>query len=516
VQGWTSVFRYFAADAYLYLAVGRNWAELGFPTIDQVRPTNGFHPLWQLLVAGVYALAPRISLSEPGVLVGLLLTNVASISLAIWLLCIADARTRGHAMASFLLLPVGLYGLLVLGIQTWFGPRGSLWGFANGMESGLSLLLYASLVWRMTRPGFGRTQRSALEAGILLSALLLARLDNVFLGGAFVGFYALRAMLRRDSAELRWAALAALPLLVTLAGYLASNQATVGIALPVSGLAKSTAPSLAKLGDLLGTFSAAAGAQSQWRLLQIVVPMAMAVLALWRLRGVWAKPVPGPLEALFAATAIFVLVLGSYNLLVVPTFDQGHWYFPISILFTSHYAFHLLDRLQLPWLASRAAAVTFLVVSASVFVLFHEPRPGVGPPLFEDFATRRALALQHHYGAETPRIFSYDDGIIAYATGFPVMTARGFMLDAEAIEHFRRRDLSLLDLAYRRGFDRIMAVLYFNSRGLGPESPSDRIRDQLAAQFRIPDWELARFRFAVDYVSPDGRFTVIRMERADS
>ena len=39
-----------------------------------------------------------------------------------------------------------------------------------------------------------------------------------------------------------------------------------------------------------------------------------------------------------------------------------------------------------------------------------------------------------HYGDSPPRLIEYDDGIVAYATGFPTMSGLGLTLDREAHE----------------------------------------------------------------------------------
>src|SRR4051812_16890507 len=47
-------FGYVAADTFYYLSVGRNIVDLGLVSMDGQHPTNGFHPLWQAIVAILY------------------------------------------------------------------------------------------------------------------------------------------------------------------------------------------------------------------------------------------------------------------------------------------------------------------------------------------------------------------------------------------------------------------------------------------------------------------------------
>lgn len=54
---------YIADDCYFYLVIARNLATTGQQTFSRVFPTNGFHPLWEYLLAAytwiVYRLRPE-------------------------------------------------------------------------------------------------------------------------------------------------------------------------------------------------------------------------------------------------------------------------------------------------------------------------------------------------------------------------------------------------------------------------------------------------------------------------
>jgi hypothetical protein len=360
--------------------------------------------------------------------------------------------------------------------------------------------------------GFANS-RSVLLLGVLLAGLLLARLDNIFLAVAACLVLGGRAVVRRDLASVWKAVLVGLPVLIVLACYLAINQATVGLALPVSALAKSTAPNLTKLGEIAGSLSGRFPFLRDWRLAQIAFPMLVAVVALVHHRRAWVKERMTPVERMFVITAVFVLLLGLYDFLVVPTLDQGHWYFPISILFSSLFIFHLFDLSpRLALLDSKPAAVAFALAAVLVFLQLYPGGERFGK-LYRNFVRREVPLLTRHYGANDPKILSLDDGIVAYGTGWPVMTWRGFMLDAESIEYYRRPELSLLELAYRRGFDRITAVqyFYFNPLGLESDSPSSVIRARLLPSLGVPPEELDRFTYSVDYLSPSRLFAIVRM-----
>ena len=68
VSGKRRLFSYFAADAFYYLEVARNWAHNGTLSFDGQRATNGFHPAWQLLFGGAYRIGQAIGLGDTAML----------------------------------------------------------------------------------------------------------------------------------------------------------------------------------------------------------------------------------------------------------------------------------------------------------------------------------------------------------------------------------------------------------------------------------------------------------------
>lgn len=166
-------------DAFYYLEIARRiGAGDGF-TFDGVHATNGFHPLWQLVLAGVGLLLPGQ-------------TAFLRASLLLCLLCLLAATL-----------------LIVRLVWRWLGPGAALLGgilvahgraampsYVDGMEGTLALLALAGLatamVWWARRPGAGR----AVVVGVLAGVAVLARLDL-----AVVVWIVPVAMLLRDR---RW------------------------------------------------------------------------------------------------------------------------------------------------------------------------------------------------------------------------------------------------------------------------------------------------------------------------
>lgn len=243
-------YGYLAPDAFYYFTIAVNWVEHGSPSFDQVHPTNGFHPLWQWMMAGMYALLralgeSRFALVPVAVVAGLVLLALTLVVL--WRML----RQSGASTAWFALVPVGVWPLLVSPLW-WRGREvlpehrrlplfGTLWNSANGMESALVLLLFAACAHCfVTDPT--RSPRRAAAYGVLLGALSLARLDHAVFAFLFAGGTWATQWLEGDRQKVR-RSLSSAGLAVAIVGvYLVYNLLTVGRAMPMSGAVKSTFP----------------------------------------------------------------------------------------------------------------------------------------------------------------------------------------------------------------------------------------------------------------------------------
>ena len=193
--GWRFLFNLLAADSMYYMAIANNWVKLGIPTFDGEQITNGFHPLWELLLAGIFWLsgAPNhyqlyitVTLSLVFVLVSLALLG----SLAIRYLGIVRGTT------GILFMFPGAYTLLCNPDSREPADPGVLyrvepWSAINGMESTLSLASWALAICLLVRrlEICGENNASINQQGgwtcvfnypvrVVLVAIVLARLDD--------------------------------------------------------------------------------------------------------------------------------------------------------------------------------------------------------------------------------------------------------------------------------------------------------------------------------------------------
>ncbi len=225
-------------DAFYYFGIARNVAHGHGSTFDGIDPTNGYHPLWMLIAV-------------PFFWVGLDGTGAARALLAFQVLCyggalVLVALTAGRAIGRWKRLrsddAVRWCTWLVAGALVLVGGNPFFVKiFANGLESGVLVLLDAALLWLAARRrGVWLTGGSSADrwwTAVLLSLIVLARTDSVLLVAA-LGLWCLAEARPLGVRAIRpLVELFALPA-ATLVAYLVSNQVMFGVALQISGLVK--------------------------------------------------------------------------------------------------------------------------------------------------------------------------------------------------------------------------------------------------------------------------------------
>lgn len=261
----------FADDAYYYALIAHNIADGSGSTFGGIVPTNGYQPLWQLLLVPIAI----VSSGDEQVRLTFVL---AAIGFACFVLLSWKFSHRFGAVTE------GLYAVVyATTIGAVFGNQ-----FFSGMELAAvvpAAVLFALLVvkappiasrlpWKPTRYGF--------LLGLSVVLLALSRLDAVALPTA----YALIVILRQGGRKL-WRAwiVAGSVVAVALLGYAGSNLADYGTPVPVSGLAKALGGGTWQSTlSLLGTYFEFGGIgplRPMWLGLQAV---AVSGLALWLLR----------------------------------------------------------------------------------------------------------------------------------------------------------------------------------------------------------------------------------------
>jgi hypothetical protein len=203
---------FLADDSLFYLVISDHMARGDGSTFNGLFPTNGYHPLWELIAAALALFAPhKASLALSGALTQSLLTGAT-----LWLLVKALRPYFGSpALATFIAV-----------MLLFFVPLGNLYW----SEGPLNMLVTA-LVCRVL---LDEAPVPYARLGVILGLLFLSRLDSVFFIGCVIVVLWLRD---RD-----WRILRARAVCAALAGiYLATNFLQYGHLLPISGAIKSAA-----------------------------------------------------------------------------------------------------------------------------------------------------------------------------------------------------------------------------------------------------------------------------------
>jgi 4-amino-4-deoxy-L-arabinose transferase-like glycosyltransferase len=171
-------------DAFYYFSIARHAALDGSISIDGVTVTNGFHPLWLILISPFYLMFHQ-DLDLP-------------IHLALTLGAILDTATVFLAYRFVRLLTGNSSAALASAVVYGLNPRAILYA-ANGLETALSVCMVALLLCAY---GGIRTQGGSLARylflGVVGGLLLLSRTDNVFILSV-VFLYATWAASRRGN-----------------------------------------------------------------------------------------------------------------------------------------------------------------------------------------------------------------------------------------------------------------------------------------------------------------------------
>jgi hypothetical protein len=205
----------FADDAFYYFQIARNVAHGHGPTFDGIHETNGFHPLWLLLLVPVFGSVSGLDagVRAAGTLEAALIA-IAAVGLY------RGVRSRWGADAG---------ALAALSLFALPGTRGVL---RTGLEGALTVALLVGTwcVWQQRRAG---NARDWSLVGACFALLALARIETLAL------WLALAVWERKRLHAQRHAALALLaPVAVTMAIYGGLSLARFGVALPISGLVK--------------------------------------------------------------------------------------------------------------------------------------------------------------------------------------------------------------------------------------------------------------------------------------
>lgn len=522
VSGKNTPFRYFAADAFYAFTIARNFAETGIPSFDQIYPTNGFHPIWELLLGCLYKVCIRAGFAETVFLFLVVLVSVVFVSLGVLFIGRAFMKCCGGLPSSFALFPVGIYALAILPIWIYStdvigyknpfeGPLplyGTMWSFINGVESPLAIFFFGLLTLMFIQYQKATLGRCAVM-GLVAGLLVLSRLDQVFIALPCALGFVIAVKSEGKGKFFAKSALFCVFCLVPIMVYLVINYAYAGSMMPVSGAAKTTFPMPTKENlyylhvVLTRPFLDEFWLDMFYRQAQMILPACVAVFfCIWVLfrksavkNGIIDRILTlNAMEYFLLVTSVGVVCLAGYNFFFVRWNGPGHWYFPVSILHTTIiflYIFQKAKNCRLPYTWKLAGCIALCLL---VFFAFH--RREQYHNRYAKFYFEEAEKIREFYKEYIPKIIENDDGIIAFSTGFPCMTGFGLALDREAFQYWKKG--RLVELALERGFDRVASLVYKNYSGVKGEKKVDYIPNE-------------PIDYSPEYVSEDGSFGIAKI-----
>jgi hypothetical protein len=241
-----------------------------------------------------------------------------------------------------------------------------------------------------------------------------------------------------------------------------------------------------------------------------------------RLLITWAGPNP-ELGKVLLMVAAGVLCLALYDGVFVYFYGAGHWYVPVSTVFTSLVCLYAGERARSAWLKWRPpapASVARSKIKSGVAILAAVALTGASfLPLhrspdyhlrFADFAIDEAPRMRASFAEGELKLIDCDDGIVAWASAAPSMSGTGLGLDIQAARA-KKSKAGLLPLALKRGFTHVAALVYVDPRGPKDDVP-DHVRDwvaQTGAYTQLGD--VKRYKWSVAYRSKARNFTIVKV-----
>lgn len=481
-------------------------------------------------------------------------------------------------------LPVGLFSLLCAPFWLYLGQAGveaqsgieggrplfgTSWIYINGMESGLVLLCYGHLLWRAASDQLMHSRRALLITGLSLTLLTLSRLDHGLIAGwIYIGclvhiFFSPQKTSETKQDHVKSSLALTLPLIIPIGLYLIYNHVCFGSALPLSGKLKSSFPQLTNsnidhLSHLLSAQPPAHWLPRAGRWLQMAIPALFVVLwfpswlTFTRYQdqiALTVRPKRHILDSFLGWSGLGIISLFLYNFLFVGLFHQGTWYYPISTLWVSLVALRWVEWSQdrdsklknskdsqdstasskekhievshsSYWIIIGIGFCTAL--SLLSFLILHrvEVREKWSEFYYQEAPKIRAHYLKSEQAKTATALLSYDDGIVAFATGLPTLSGLGFTLDREGAIAFQNKQL--FELALKRGHVILTSLAYFNQdlmKRLPKDLRQSPAHSQQILQRLLRSWplslttkQLKEHRFEFDYLANDRSILMIRVK----
>lgn len=437
-------------DAYYYFTIARNVAAGRGITVDGVRWTSGFQPLWLLpSVVAFLAHNDRAALAIMYVF-----------SVALWLF-------SAMLFVKFLRRAVRPLGPVEVALLAglFLCERQLNVQYVNGMDTGLYctliLLLLLGFQSYFAASDTSFDGRGALRLGFLSGLLLLARNDGVFLCGT-LGLLVLFASGRPH--RLREMLVAGAVATILVLPWLAYCQWAAGVPMPQSGVATSAAtrpismPQFAWTNFALSVWPVLLSRvqqviESRWIVSSVLAAVAAVVLVVGTLRpqaGIFNRPSRLVLGALVASTLVLLVyyaVISSAAQFYIRYFVPAKL---VVLILGAGLLLHLAQEGKArAWIGGAALVVAAVAVASNLYwVSMRMGRP------YDGYFGREAYDLTRSpMMAEAKRVGMLESGRIGFLYPTRVVNLDGKM-NVDALKAIRAGTLG--DYIDQQAFDLVM------------------------------------------------------------
>jgi len=381
----TPIITFPADDTFYYLQIARNLVQGHGSTFNGIAATNGYHPLWLLVLTAVSAISTRYAF-----ILGFLVAAEITSTVAVFLLArklFANIAGPGIAASGVALIATSLAApMLATGMETILA-----------VPLALGTLAYLSEI----KEPIGFKQGAIL--GLLIALTVLSRLDSAIL----FGLLALAGLTIPSFRKLvtRPCLLGVVVGLAPVAFYLLLNHALFQTWLPISGQAKQLKP-IGFSGTLFWEHL------TRIKVRSYVLPFAAAAILPLRAKSLSAVQ----LAIVFAAIAFpFAHCAVLATLSDWPLWDWYAYSVPIACVVAGGWAFRrLAGQRELSW-----------AMLGIGMVLCANARLELEPDIAEGAARISKFAADH------PGIYAMGDrsGTVGYVIGQPVVQTEGLVMD---------------------------------------------------------------------------------------
>ena len=401
---------WFQDDLFYYLKVAANLVAGHGSTFDGLHRTNGYHPLYFVLLTAFTRINPGFSfLSTCLCLLAVVATVVSFFAIrAILHACVPGDTILTDVMSLLALIPC---------LNTFYQ------GMETTLTLPLALLLLAWWLQALTQP----ISVSGALGGLLAALAVLSRLDCGFLVLLLVA----ATLASRKHLPPAVTALF-LPFTVVftvcLAPYFLLNRALFGAWLPISGIAKQLRRHHTPSAEVWRSVLHPTASQAALLLLSVA-----AILLFVRLRRSLASPIQ-----IILVSAITFRWLHFLLLSFVSDWPLWGWYFySVRFAVLAFFALTAIALSRTDFLRLRPALHTALLPLA-ILLLFlqHWVRD---PGMQNIYATAESLAT---FSQTHPGLYAMGDraGMVGYLLANPVLQTEGLVTDLAFINHIRHQD----------------------------------------------------------------------------